>query len=153
LKGTLGLRSSALTIAADGTIDLAQGGYKDVAILARLVQPPALFPNMTGRNIQLKATLDGPYGTARFDYRLTADRFAFDNTGFEVVTAVGNGRLSRPPVLVPVRFKAARVTGVGDVAGGILRNLTVEGVLKVTATEITGNQLRLRSDKLNGTVL
>ena len=25
--------------------------------------------------------------------------------------------------MVPVRFTAARVTGVGDVAGGILRNL------------------------------
>ena len=88
---------------------------------------------MTGRNIELRAILDGAFATARFDYRLAADRVAFDNTGFERVRAAGAGHFSKAPVIVPIRFTAARVTGVGDVAGGILRNLKVDGALRVTA--------------------
>src|SRR3546814_453051 len=90
--------------------------------------------------------------TASFDYRLTADRFAFDNTGFEGARAAGKGRLSKAPITVPVAFSAARVTGVGDVAGGILRNLSLSGALKVTSAFLTGNDLKLASDKLNGRI-
>jgi translocation and assembly module TamB len=51
-------------------------------------------------------------------------------------------------VTVPARLTARRVTGVGQVAGGILANLKVEGLLKVTTKAITADNLRLRSDKL-----
>ena len=150
LAGTLALRSAALSVETGGTLDLAQAAYRNVRIHAVLLRPPALFPNMTGRAIELRAILDGRFATARFDYRLAARRFAFDRTGFEDAHAAGSGRLSKAPVLVPLRFTAARVTGVGDVAGGILRNLSVDGVLRVTPRRITGDALRLRSDKLTG---
>jgi translocation and assembly module TamB len=153
LEGRLGLRSAALAVEAEGALDLAQSAYRDVRIRARLLRPAALFGNMSGRNIELRAILEGPFATAAFDYRLTADRLAFDNTGFEGARASGKGRLSKAPVNVPIRVTAQRVTGVGDVAGGILRNLSVDGVLKVTSTTLTGSNLRLRSDKLNGTIM
>ena len=152
LEGKLDLRSAAMAIDTTGTIDLAAGAYRDVRIHARLLRPPALFPNMTGRTIELRAILEGAYATAAFDYRITADRFAFDKTGFEVGRAAGRGHFSRSPVIVPIRFTAARVTGVGDVAGGILRNLSVEGVLRVTSRLVTGDDLKLRSDKLTGRI-
>ncbi|MES2058380.1 MAG: translocation/assembly module TamB domain-containing protein, partial [Pseudomonadota bacterium] len=152
LDGTLGLRSAALVVDATGVIDLAENSYRNVRLAARLLRPPALFPNMSGRNIQLRAILDGAFATAAFDYRLTADRFAFDENGFEVARAAGKGRLSKSPVSVPVKFSAVRVTGVGDVAGGILHNLTLDGVLRVTSKFITGDNLRLRSDKLTGRI-
>ncbi|WP_374942541.1 translocation/assembly module TamB domain-containing protein [Sphingomonas sp.] len=148
LSGDLSLRSAALAVDATGTIDLAGGAYRNVRIAARLLRPEALFPNMTGRGVALRAIVDGAFASAAFDYRLSADRFAFDQTGFEIARASGRGRLSTPPVLVPIRFVAARVTGVGDVAGGILRNLGVAGVLRVTPQTVTGNDLRLTSDKL-----
>src|SRR3546814_10654908 len=105
---------------------------------------------MTARNMELRAILDGAFATASFDYRLTADRFAFDNTGFEGARAAGKGRLSKAPITVPVAFSAARVTGVGDVAGGILRNLSLSGAPKVTSAFLTGNDLKPAPDKLNG---
>ncbi|MFV0625068.1 translocation/assembly module TamB domain-containing protein [Sphingomonas sp. ac-8] len=153
LEGRLGLRSAALTLDAEGALDLALSAYRDVRVRARLLRPPALFPNMTGRNIELRAILEGAFATASFDYRITADRLAFDDTGFEGARASGKGRLSAAPITVPIRVTAQRVTGVGDVAGGILRNLSVDGALKVTATTLTGSNLRLRSDKLNGTIM
>jgi translocation and assembly module TamB len=148
LAGTLSLRSPRIVIETSGGIDLAASAYRDVRIRARLLRPPALFGNMTGRNVELRAIVDGAFASARFDYRLTADRFAFDKTGFEIVRAAGKGRLSKSPVLVPIRFTARRVTGVGDVAGGILNNLGIAGVLRVTSTMLTGDDLRLTSDKL-----
>lgn len=152
LDGTLSLRSAALAVTTEGIVDLGSGAFDNLRTRARLLRPPALFPNMTGRDVRLDLLLDGGFGTARFDYRLTAPQFAFDRTGFLNASAVGRGRLSRAPVLVPVRFRAAAVTGVGDVAGGILRNLTVDGVLRVTAKAVTGDDLRLRSDKLTSRI-
>ncbi|MEN2789233.1 translocation/assembly module TamB domain-containing protein [Sphingomonas oligophenolica] len=152
LDGTLALRSAALAIDTVGAVDLGQGSFRNLRIQARLLQPPALFPNMTGHAIELRTILDGPFATAHFDYRLAADRFAFDQTGFEVVRAAGAGHLSPAPVLLPIRLTAARVTGVGDVAGGILRNLSVEGLLRVTSKLVTGDDLRVKSDKLTGRI-
>ena len=152
LDGSLKLRSPALALEATGGLDLAARAWRDLRVRAHLLHPPALFPNMSGRNIELRAILDGPLATARFDYRIDAERFAFDQTGFENAHAAGAGRLGPAPVGVPVRFSAARVTGVGNVAGGILRNLSVAGLLRVTPDLATGSGLQLRSDKLTGRI-
>ena len=73
-------------------------------------------------------------------------------TGFVDVRAEGRGRLAPWPMRVPLMLRAAAVTGVGDVAGGILRNISLEGMLAVTPKLIRGDKLALRSDKLNGNV-
>jgi translocation and assembly module TamB len=148
LAGRLGLRSAALSLRADGGIDLRRGLYDAVVVRGSLLQPPVLFRNMRGRDVQLRALLDGPYGAARFRYRVASPIIFFDRTGFEQAQLDGAGRLSSAPVKVPIRFTARRVTGVGDVAGGILANLSVAGVLKVSRTMITSDDLRVRSDKL-----
>jgi translocation and assembly module TamB len=150
LDSTLSLRSGALALDAGGVLDLAESAFDGVSINAHLLRPPALFPNMTGTGIKLRATLDGPFSTATYDYLLTAPRLAFDATGFDDVRAQGRGRISASPQSVPIRLTARRVTGVGDVAGGILANLRVEGVLKVTSKLLTGDGLALDSDKLKG---
>ncbi|WNO53290.1 translocation/assembly module TamB domain-containing protein [Stakelama saccharophila] len=152
LDGNIALRSRALDVQATGAVDLGGRAYRDVRLRASLLRPPALFPNMTGRNIELRAILDGGFATAAFDYRLVADRFAIDDTGFEEVRASGKGHLSEAPVTVPITVHAGRVTGVGDVAGGILHDLTVSGALRVTADAITGDDLKVRSDKLNAQI-
>lgn len=150
LDGGLSLRSEALAIRAAGILDLAESAFRDVEVNADLMKPPALFPNMTGRDVRLHLRLDGPFGTAAFAYRLSSPRVAFDTTGFENVEITGSGHLSKAPVTLPVSARAARVTGVGDVAGGILRNLKVDGVVQVDARAIRGQGLQLRSDQLKG---
>ncbi len=150
LDGNLSLRSGAMAVTADGAIDLATSALRNVKLRARLLRPEALFRNMRAQGMELRAILDGGFSSFRFDYRITAPRFSFDNTGFEVARAAGRGRWSKSPVRLPVRFTAARVTGVGDVAGGILRNLSADGVLRVTSRLVTGDDIRLKSDKLAG---
>jgi len=150
LTSRLLLRSPALKIAESGVLNLADSSFEAVTVDFDLLKPPALFPNMTGRDIRLHASFNGPFATAAFDYALKAPRVAFDTTGFEAVHITGHGNLSKAPISLPVKLTAQRVTGVGDVAGGILRNLSVNGVVKVTARELSGQGLRLSSDKIRG---
>ena len=150
LDGALSLRSSALKVETKGAIDLAASRFDDVRIGVDLLRPQALFPNMSGRSVRLTALLDGAFRGFAFAYRLTSPRVAFDNTGFEDVKAEGRGRWSKAPVSVPILLTARRVAGVGDVAGGILANLRVTGVLKVTDKRLTGDDLVITSDKLKG---
>jgi translocation and assembly module TamB len=150
LSGSLGLRSAALKIAAAGALDLADSRFDKVRIGADLLQPKALFPNMSGQKVRLTLLLDDEFRRASFVYRLTSPRVMFDNTGFDDIRAEGKGRWSKSPVSVPVLLTARRVTGVGDVAGGILANLRVQGVLKVTSKKLTGEGMTLTSDKLKG---
>jgi len=151
--GEVSLRSAAMAVDADGIVDLGTSMFRDLRVRGRLLRPAALFPNMTGRDIELRMILDGAFSTARFDYRVRATRLAFDDTGFDRVVAAGQGRLSPTPIAIPIRLAAARVTGVGDVAGGILRNLSIAGTLRVDARTLVGNDLIVRSDKLNGRIM
>ena len=150
VNGALRLAASALTVSARGVIDLAHASFDPLRIDAALLQPPALFPNMTGREVHLHAELRGAFRHAAFRYALTSPQFAFDQTGFEDVKADGAGRLGGPALMLPIRLTARRVTGVGDVAGGILADLSVSGTLKVTPKLLTGDGLTLKSDKLSG---
>ena len=150
VAGRLQLASPALRLAAAGTLDLARSAFAGTTLDARLLHPPALFPNMTGEDVHLHLTLDGPFRTARYTYALASPHVAFDTTGFEALRAVGAGRLSPAPVTVPIRLSAARVTGLGDVAGGILANVAIAGTFHVDARTLVGDGLALSSDKLKG---
>lgn len=146
----LSLRSPAVRLEARGGFDLRRNAYDDVRIAADLTQPAAMFRNMTGRQIRFTALLDGPAARARFAYRLTSPRIAFDKTTFEEVRAQGAGNLSRAPVLVPLAATARRVTGNGDVAAGILAELRVNGTLRVTPQRLTADDLVIASRWLRG---
>src|SRR6185503_1092778 len=152
LDGSVTLASPSLRAAASGKIDFAHGRYDQAALGVDLLRPPALFPNMTGRNVRIVWTLDGPMDSADYAYRLTSPQVAFDKTGFGDVRAEGRGRQSPWPMRVPLLLKAKAITGVGDVAGGILANLSIEGLLAVTPRLVRGDKLKLRSSKLNGII-
>lgn len=150
LDGTLTLASPSLRAVASGKMDFAEGRYDKVSLGVDLLRPPALFPNMIGRNVRLVWTLDGPRGGADYAYRLTSPQVAFDRTGFIDVHAEGRGRQTPWPMRVPLLLKARAITGVGDVAGGILANLSIEGMLTVTPQLVRGEKLKFRSARLNG---
>ena len=153
LDGEVALVSPSLRAVGRGAIDFATSRYGKVRLGVDLLRPPALFANMTGRTVRMVWTLDGPMGQADYAYRLTSPTLVFDGkTGFVDVTAQGRGRLSPWPMRVPLLLKARAVTGVGDIAGGILKNISIEGMMAITPALARGDRLTLRSDKLNGTV-
>ena len=153
LAGQLSLRSTALAMTTTGVIDLGARAWRNVRIEARLLRPAATIPTMSGSGVILRAVLDGGFRTAAFDYRLRADRLGIDRTGMSGVRLAGSGRIGGRVVTMPTRFVAAEVTGVGDVAGGILRNLQLDGPVRLTGMLLTADALRLRSDKLDGRIM
>ena len=152
LAGQLSLGSPSLRAVAAGHLDLAQSRYRRVRLGVDLLRPTALFPNMTGRNVRLLWTLDGPFAAANYSYRLTSPLVKFDNTGFVDVRAEGRGRLSKWPMRVPLTLNARAITGVGDVAGAILARPRLVGMLTVTPKFVRGEGLQLTSDKVRGKV-
>ncbi|HEX6218467.1 MAG TPA: translocation/assembly module TamB, partial [Sphingomicrobium sp.] len=61
LDGELTLGSPSLRAVAAGQLDLAENRYRRVRVGVDLLRPPALFPNMTGRDVRMLWTLDGPF--------------------------------------------------------------------------------------------
>lgn len=152
LDGQVRVSTPSLRAVARGAIDLGANEFQSVRMGVDLLRPAALFPNMSGRNVRLVWTLDGAFGSADYAYRLTAPQVAFDKTGFTDVRAEGRGKFSPWPMRVPLRLQARAVTGVGDIAGAILANVRLDGILTVTDKQIRGDNLKLTSSKLNGKV-
>ena len=152
LVGRVAFASPALQLVTQGRVDLAASAFVGLRIDAHLLRPAALFPNMTGQDVRLRLDLDGPFRRAAFRYALASPHVAFDTTGFDGVRASGAGRFGAVPVAVPIRLHAARVTGIGDVAGGILADLSVAGVLHVDSRLLVGTGFALASDKLKGSL-
>ena len=152
LDGELALSAPALRAVGKGALDLGGNRYRKLVVGLDLLRPAALFPNMRGRNVRMVWTLDGPFGRADYAYRLTSPQVSFDNTGFIDVRAEGRGRLSPWPMRVPLRLTARGITGVGDVAGRMLANARLEGMLAITPRFVRGEGLHLTSNQLKGKV-
>jgi translocation and assembly module TamB len=150
LDGELAAGSPELRAVAKGTIDLANNYYRGMRLGIDLLKPPALFTNMTGKSVRMVWTLDGPFATADYSYRLTSGFVQFDNNGFTGLHAEGRGRLTPWPMRVPIRLSAKAITGLGDVAGAMLANPTIEGWLTVTPKLVQGQGLKLTSAKWTG---
>lgn len=150
IDGRLRLGSAALRAVAAGGIDLASSSYRHVAVAIDVLDPKVLVPGLKAEKLRLTALLDGPFARARFAYRVTAPRAQIDTTGLEDLRIEGRGQLSPQPIKLPIHFQARRVTGVGTEAGGLLENLSIQGVLGVTSKSIAGENLVLSSDKLKG---
>jgi translocation and assembly module TamB len=150
LDGQLSAASPELRAVAKGTLDLANNRYRGMRLGVDLLKPPALFSNMTGKGVRMVWTLDGPFATADYSYRLTSDFVQFDNNGFTGLHAEGRGRFTPWPMRVPIRLSAKAITGIGDVAGAMLANPSIEGWLTVTPKLVQGQDLKLTSAKWNG---
>ena len=150
LDGQLIVGSPELRAVARGAINLDDNSYRGMRLGIDLLKPPALFPNMTGKGIRMVWTLDGPFATADYSYRLSSPHVQFDNNGFDQLRAEGRGKLTPWPMRVPIRLQAKAITGIGDVAGAMLANPRIEGWLTITPRLVRGEDLKLTSAKWNG---
>ena len=152
LDGQLAASSPELRAVARGALDLANNRYRGMRLGIDLLKPPALFTNMTGTNVRMVWTLDGPFASAEYSYRLTSPHVQFDDTGFDDLRAEGRGRLGPWPMRVPIILSARYITGIGDVAGAMLANPRIQGWLAITPKLVRGDGLALGSAKWNGKI-
>lgn len=154
IDGKLTLRSAALDLSADGAIDLRNNALDNLLVDVKLARPQALLKNMRGNDVAARVRLDGPFAAFGYEYLLTARQLAFDRTVIHDLRADGRGRKARGgPALVPVRLRAARLEGHGDLIAGIIRNFRLEGTLQLKDQQIVSNPMTVRSDKLRGRLL
>ncbi|WP_265571078.1 translocation/assembly module TamB domain-containing protein [Sphingomicrobium nitratireducens] len=152
LDGELTLASRALSLVARGGVDLGDNRFDDLRVGAELAQPSALSPGLSGTPWRATMTLNGAMASARYAYRLRADRLGIDNLTFVGAQVEGQGTRSKPPVRVPLNLTARQLLGAGPEAEDILADLSVRGGLLVTDARITGKDLRLISRRLRATL-
>lgn len=154
LAGTLNLASAALALEAKGGLDLGHSVFDNLDATLRLTRPGALLKGLSGQDVQGRLRIDGPFREAGFEYLLTARRIASGKTVVNGFRARGAGRLGGDnPTLIPVKAQAATVIGQGQVIDGLLRNISLDGVLQLHQGVLTSNKMRLRSDRLDGGIL
>ncbi len=145
----LRLGSRAIALAADGIVDLGQNRFEGLEVAARITQPGALAPNLSGRDLQVAMILDGPFATPAVAYDLRARSLSFGTTVVEGLRAVGRARVRSDDIVIPVSARADRILGFDAVAGGTLANVRLDGELGVTGARIVSDNLRLRSDRID----
>ncbi|MGE4322601.1 MAG: translocation/assembly module TamB domain-containing protein [Sphingobium sp.] len=151
IDGTLSLSSAAIDLKADGAIDLRNNALDNLLVDLTLARPESLVTSMRGRDVGLRVRLDGPFRRLGYEYLLTARQIAFDRTVISDVRADGRGRSAgKGPVLIPLRLRARRLYGQGELVEGIVRNFALDGVLQWKGQQIVSNPMPLRSDKLRG---
>ncbi len=151
IDGTLSLRSAAVDLHADGAIDLRNNALDNLLVDLKLARPEALLKNMRGRDVAARIRLDGPFSGLGYEYLLTARQLAFDKTVISDLRADGKGRQAKGgPALIPVRLRARRLDGQGDLVEGIFRNFALDGVLQLKGQQIVSNPMQVRSDRLRG---
>ncbi|MGI4880185.1 MAG: hypothetical protein ACRYG4_22165, partial [Janthinobacterium lividum] len=149
----LRLSSTALDVAARGRVDLGQGRYGGLRVDARLLKPDAILADVRGRDVRAALVLDGPFATPTVDYTITAGTIGFGTTLLEQVRAAGIAVVDAGRVALPVHLTAARVTGIAAASGGLLHNVRVDGDLRITAKQVASDNLRLRSDQIDATMI
>jgi translocation and assembly module TamB len=144
------LGSKALAISAKGGLDFSEEAIRNVVVEARLLDPRALNPQLTGQNVRLSARLAGSFAAPLVDYRLTAAGLGFGDIAATDVRVSGIVRAGSKPLGVPVSLAIARVTGLDAMATPLLTNIRLDGLLTWNAGVLSSNDLRFRSDRLSG---
>ena len=147
------IASAALVLDAAGVADMSDGRFKDLALDIRVLRPAIIGSNVSGNNIRGKLLLNGAFAEPTVAYAITANRLAFDNTAFEGVVATGEAQGGTEQFLIPVNARAKRVTGINQIAGGLLTNVRANGEIAIANGRLLSDNLRIRSDRINATAL
>ncbi|MCP3734552.1 translocation/assembly module TamB domain-containing protein [Sphingomonas sp. RP10(2022)] len=147
------LKSDALAVDAGGLIDLANSRFGNFAFNARLLTPGAIAPNLRGRDVMARVVLDGAFATPTVDYKINAAAIGFGTTTVENVYAEGLARVNADRILVPVKARARRVTGLNAAVGGLTNNVRIEGDFAISMPNILSDNLRIRSDTIDATAI
>ena len=146
----LKLGSKALALTAKGGLDFGEEAIRNVVVDARLLDPRALNPQLTGRDVRLAARVAGSFAEPLIDYRLTAASLGFGEIAAADVRVSGIVRAGSKPLIVPVSLAVARVSGLNAMATPLLTNVRLDGALTWNGGVLSSNDLRFRSDRLSG---
>lgn len=144
--------SQAASVAAEGLVDLGRNRFENLRLAARLTEPGAIAPNLSGRDVQLAMILNGAFSTPAVAYDLRAASLNMAGTTIQGLRAVGSARVNSDDIIVPVSARANRILGFDALAGGTIVNIALDGELGITGTRLVSDNMRLRADRVNATL-
>lgn len=147
------LASDAFRLVTSGTADLGRNRLQDVRVNLALERPGAVLPNLSGRNVRAQVVLDGAMRRPDIDYRVQAERLAFDDMAVIGLDARGAAAFRDDHIAVPIAASARAITGLETLAGGTITNVRLSGDLAVDWPRILSDNLRIRSDRIDGTAV
>ena len=154
LDGNINLRSAALTASATGLVDLNEKLLQNITIDSHILQPQQLVKSMQARDLRFTAKLNGPLLAPRYDYRLTSPRMQFGKNVLNIVNVQGVGAWDAGVVkTIPVRAKVASITGNGEMADELTRNVELTGAFQLRGTKLNSNLMQVRSSRIDGKLL
>lgn len=151
IKGSV--HSAALVLGTSGIADLGKGRFTNLALDLRLLRPAIIARNVSGSNILGKVLLNGAFVQPTVSYSATATRISFDTTTLERVMVTGEAQGQPDRILIPINARAARVTGINQIAGGLLANVRLNGDLAIANGRLLSDNMKIRSDRINATAL
>lgn len=151
IKGSV--RSAAIVVGASGIADMGEGRFNDLALDIQLLRPSIIARNVSGANIRGKVLLNGAFVGPLVAYSATATRLSFDSTTFEGVSVSGEAKGQTDRFVIPVNARARRVTGINQIAGGLLTNVRMNGDLAIANGRLLSDNMKIRSDRINATAL
>ncbi|HYJ81646.1 MAG TPA: translocation/assembly module TamB domain-containing protein [Allosphingosinicella sp.] len=149
----LTLTSPALGIVAEGMLDLGRNQFQDFKVAARLSRPRAIGPNIDGTDLRVAAVLNGAFRTPFVAYDLRARSLSFNDTTIELLQARGRAKVDTDRIRIPVQARARRISGLDPSLGSLLTNVSANGTINISGTRLVSDNLKVRSDRLNATVV
>lgn len=152
-EGTLKLGSDALSLDVQGLIDLGRSRFEKVRLNAAVLKPATLAKGMNGNDIIAELHLDGAFKAPIIDYALSAKTLGFNDVIIHDLSAKGRSRIDGDHLLIPVSASARHITGLNAAAETLVSNIRIDGDLAVNGDLILSDNLKIRSDKVNGTAI
>ncbi|HYI41938.1 MAG TPA: translocation/assembly module TamB domain-containing protein [Allosphingosinicella sp.] len=149
----LSLTSPAMAVVADGMLDLGRSQFQDFKVAARLSRPRVIGPNIDGSDLRIAMVLNGAFKTPFVAYDLRARTLSFNETTIELLQARGRAKVDTDRISVPIQARARRISGLDPSLGSLLTNVGVNGTINISGTRLVSDNLKVRSDRLNATVV
>ncbi|HEX8239456.1 MAG TPA: translocation/assembly module TamB domain-containing protein [Allosphingosinicella sp.] len=149
----LSLTSPSMAVVADGLLDLGRNQFQDFKVAARLSRPKVIGPNIDGTDLRVAMVLNGAFATPFVAYDLRARSLSFNETRIELLQARGRAKVDADRISIPIQARARRISGLDPSLGSLLTNVGVNGTINISGTRLVSDNLKVRSDRLNATVV
>jgi translocation and assembly module TamB len=148
---TLALASDVATVKAKGLLDLAYNRFGHVEIHASLLKPERLDKDFTASDLHADLRVDGAFATPRIDYNIEATRFGLGSFKVAGLHAEGKSHFDKGELRVPLQAEWASLSGIDARVDPLLTHLKLTGDLSLDHSQLSSDNLRLKTDRLQAT--
>jgi len=141
----------ALTVAANGTLDLAASTAR-AAVTGRLLRPAALSPQLSGPPIAFDATVTGPLATPVIDAHAAAPFVRASTVAVIAPRLAARVAFGAGPLTIPLKITAQRIDGLGAQVTPLVQNLSITGPLTLANGVLRADKLLIVTTRANARV-